>query len=122
MKVRLIPLLIITVLTTLPGCDNQDRPPSTPVFLGLPDSTAINSTTEAKLYSTAPTGKFLTYLVEWGDGGVETTATYVAGDSAEQWHTWHAAGTFTYRAMAYYTFDTMKMSDWSAGQSIVVRP
>ena len=122
MKVRLIPLLIITVLTTLPGCDNQARPPSTPVFLGLPDSARRDSTTMAKILSDAPTGKFLTYLVEWGDGGVETTATYVAGDSAEQWHTWHAAGTFTYRAMAYYTFDTMKMSDWSAGQSIVVRP
>jgi hypothetical protein len=104
------------------GCGDSDRAPGTPSFTGLPETTALNSTTEAKLYSDAPGGKFLTYLVDWGDGGVETTATYVAGDTAEQWHTWHVAGSFTYRAMAYYTFDTTKYSDWSAGQSITVHP
>jgi hypothetical protein len=112
----------LAALFVASGCGNADRPPATPSFTGLPETTALNSTTEAKLYSDAPSGKFLTYLVEWGDGGVETTATYVAGDTAEQWHTWHSAGSFTYRAMTYYTFDTTKVSDWSAGHQIVVGP
>jgi len=114
--------MILAALLVAAGCDNSDRAPGTPSFTGLPRTTALNSTTEAKLYSDAPTGKFLTYLVDWGGGGVETTATCVAGDTAEQWHTWHAAGSFTYRAMAYYTFDTTKASDWSAGHQIVVSP
>ena len=121
MKLGLIGMAFAAVLIT-GGCSNSDRAPDTPSFAGLPDSTALNSTTEAKLYSGAPVGKFLTYLVDWGDGGIETTATYVAGDTAEQWHTWHTAGSFTYRAMAYYTFDTTKLSGWSPGHQIVVSP
>jgi hypothetical protein len=117
-----IALMALVALFIAAGCVNSDRAPGTPSFTGLPGSTALNSTTEAKLYSDAPTGKFLTYLVDWGDGGVETTATYVAGDTAEQWHTWHTAGSFTYRAMAYYTFDTTRFSNWSPSGQITVLP
>jgi hypothetical protein len=121
MKLALIGLASAFLLIAA-GCGTYDRAPGTPSFTGLPGSTTLNSTTEAKLYSDAPSGKFLTYVVDWGDVGIETTATYVAGDTAEQWHTWHTAGSFTYRAMAYYTFDTTKFSGWSAGQQIVVTP
>jgi hypothetical protein len=121
MKLGLIGVALSAILIAA-GCDNYDRAPGTPTFAGFPDSTALNSTTEAKLYSDAPSGKFLAYLVDWGDGGIETTATYVAGDTAEQWHTWHTAGSFTYRAMAYYTFDTTKYSEWSAGKTVIVYP
>jgi|WetSurMetagenome_2_1015567.scaffolds.fasta_scaffold1241442_1 hypothetical protein len=121
MKLELTAISVAAILLVA-GCGNYDRAPDTPSFTGLPASTALNSTTEAKIYSSAPSGKFLTYLVDWGDGGIETTATYVAGDTAEQWHTWHTAGNFTYRAMAYYTFDTTKLSGWSAGHQIAVTP
>jgi hypothetical protein len=121
MKLKLIGI-VIPLLLAAAGCENSDRPADTPSFTGQPASTALNSTTMAKVYSDAPTGKFITYLIEWGDGSIETTATYVAGDTAEQWHTWHAAGTFTSRAMAWYTFDTTKYSDWSPGSAITVAP
>ena len=122
MNIRLISLLILVALAALPGCGNQDRPPATPVFLGLPDSAPKDTTTMVKIYSDAPTGKFLSYVIEWGGADIETSATYVAGDTAEQWHTWHTVGTFTCRAMAYYPFDTTKYSDWSEGHTIVIHP
>ncbi|MBM3323374.1 hypothetical protein FJY69_07855 [candidate division WOR-3 bacterium] len=114
--------LAVAALFALTGCKVYDRPPGTPTITGLPATTDLNSTTMVRLYSDAPTGKFISYLVEWGDGVSETTATYVAGDSAEQWHTWHTAGTFTARAKAWYTFDTARFSDWSSGNTIVVSP
>ena len=122
MKSRLLTLLVIAVLAALTGCDNSDNPPTTPVFLGLPDSARKDTTVMVKLYSEAPTGKFLSYVIEWGASDIETSATYVAGDTAEQWHTWHEVGTFICRAMVYYTFDSTKFSDWSAGKTLVVHP
>jgi hypothetical protein len=121
MKLALIGLAS-AVLLIAAGCGNYDRAPGTPSFTGLPGSTTLSSTTEAKLYSDAPSGKFLTYIVDWGDVGVETTVTYVAGDTAEQGHTWHTAGSFTYRTMACYTFDTTEFSSWSPSADIVVTP
>ena len=97
--------------------------PDIPTVTGPTGDVYQRASTRFKLVTTHPKGDNVYFVVDWGDGEIDTSVTSYSGDSEEpeeasMYHRWDVVGTYEVNELAYTEDDEDKTSDWSAPQSL----
>lgn len=112
----------MALLVGLTGCP-KPKPPETPGKPVGPDSAWQRGPVRFEVTTTAPGDRQIRYVMDWGDGTIDTTATgYASGTKAYVYHAWQTTGTFSVKALAVLDEDLTKSSDWSEPASIKILP
>ncbi|MEO0082386.1 MAG: PQQ-binding-like beta-propeller repeat protein [candidate division WOR-3 bacterium] len=93
------------------GC--RPTPPATPVFVSTTAKVYRKAGALFSLTTTAPGNRDVAYVVDWGDGLIDTTLNWHSGDTVEVRHQWKNPGDYPVRAMAVLWGETGRASGWT---------
>jgi YVTN family beta-propeller protein len=93
-----------------------NRAPNTPGAPTGPDSAYVDSTCNFDVSTTDPDGDNIRYVMNWGDGALDTTGYYSSGETIQVAHAWSRAGAFSIRAKAQDQLGAS--SGWSSAHVI----
>ena len=119
----LIGLLAVSmVAVAIIGLKCGDDPPDTP---GAPLSvlTEIYQRASAgfKVATTQPQDKAVLFVMDWGDGMMDTTDfSYASGETATVYHSWPDVGDYDVKAMALLDDNPELVSDWSEATTVTI--
>ncbi len=102
------------------GLNCGDKPPATPGAPVGPASAYQRATASFKVTTTSPGEKDVMYVMDWGEGTVDTSGKKDSGDTATVYHRWDATGTYQVKVMAILADAPEKASDWSGEASIEI--
>ena len=103
------------------GLKCGDDPPTIPTITPPEGTVYQNADVSFKFMSTQPQDKNVKYVVDWGDGTVDTSAIdYSSGVEATLKHTWTTPASYDVKAMALLADDPTLASDWSEATSVTV--
>ena len=112
----------VVVLIGIIGCPGA-KPPETPAAPQGPGTTYQRAPTPFEVTTTQPQEKSIRYVMDWGDGNIDTTiGSYESGNTATIHHTWVNDGDYSVKALAILDEDETKASVWSEPTSIKVLP
>ena len=109
---------LASVLLTVVGC--RLSPPDIPSLVSSADTTYQRATVAFQVTTVAPGYGDVRYVLDWGDGTIDTTLPWCSGDTAEASHMWQDTGEYRVRAMALLAANTGRASDWSGPETVRV--
>ena len=119
MKMRLILFVVVAGVFGLGLVCNEDAP-LVPEFLTVPDTIHQGAPAAFAFVTRTPDGGAVYYVIDWGDGVVDTSRAFAPGDTVTLRHTWDAAGGFELRARATLANRPDVTSDWTGPVSVSV--
>ena len=93
--------------------------PTPPIIIG-PMTGKVGRLTNYTFNSTDPTGEFVSYTIDWGDGTVVNHGLYPSGETAAASYTWEKRGFYVVKAKAK-NIDGYE-SDWGIVEVKIVYP
>ena len=95
--------------------------PGVPEFAFMTDPVYVRAEAEFLVTTTVPGDRDVQYVLDWGDGTVDTTLGKKSGDTVSLRHTWETAGSYPVRALAFVQEEPDLASEWTEPLQLVVR-
>ncbi len=110
--------LLLALLTTGMKCGST--PPGIPEVLVVPDTVYQRAPVSFGITCSDPYERRMRFVVDWGDGTVDTSNGCSSGDTAMVTHRWDEAGEFGLRVMTVLADEVEIASPWAEPVSVTV--
>lgn len=118
-RIFFVAALCATALFVL-GMTCATNAPLVPGFVETPAVAYPRAEALFLITTTAPGGRDVRYVLDWGDGAIDTTNGRPSGDTVTVRHTWLTAGGFEVKALAFVQEEPGLASEWSEPLAVTV--
>jgi len=102
------------------GLTCRSTPPGLPGVVAVPDPVYVRATVPLGVTCLDPFERDIRFVIDWGDGVVDTTVGKRSGDTAQFYHRWEQAGDYQVRLAAVLYDEEDRSSGWTDPVAVAV--